>query len=145
MQLRFAWLLGSADFGACDPNWYNSQTARQQQAPASAEQVFRRATENDDTARRAVERAAYYLGLGCANLINLFAPDVIVLGGGVMKSGSLLLRRIRETVDMGCRFVPFDSNNLVLAALGDDVNLIGAARVWYHRFNQQRESCSVRI
>jgi hypothetical protein len=30
--------------------------------------------------------------------------------------------------------VPFDKTELTLASLGEDANLIGAARVWYHRF-----------
>jgi len=85
---------------------------------------------------RAVEREAYYLGLGVANLINLFVPDVIVLGGSVMKSAALFLDGIRKVIRQGCRFVPYEKTELALASLGADANLIGAARVWHHRFKQ---------
>ena len=85
---------------------------------------------------RAVEREAYYLGLGVANLINLFVPDVIVLGGSVMKSAALFLDGIRKVIHQGCRFVPYEQTELALASLGEDANLIGAARVWHHRFRQ---------
>ena len=85
---------------------------------------------------RAVGREAYYLGLGVANLINLFVPDVIVLGGSVMKSAPLFLGDIRKVIRQGCRFVPYERTELALASLGEHANLIGAARVWHHRFRQ---------
>ena len=77
---------------------------------------------------------AMYLGLGLANLINLFTPDAIVLGGSIMKNANLFLPGIRETIRQGCRFVPFEKTELLLASLGEDANLIGAAMVWHHRF-----------
>lgn len=92
------------------------------------------AQEGDELARRAAEREAYYLGLGIANLINLFTPDIIVLGGSVMKSALLFLEGIRELITRGCRFVPYEKTELALASLGEDANLIGAARVWHYRF-----------
>jgi predicted NBD/HSP70 family sugar kinase len=92
------------------------------------------AREGDVTALHAVETEAYYLGLGLANLINLFTPDAIVLSGSVMKSADLFLDRIRTLIRSGCRFVPAEKTQLMLASLGDDTNLIGAARVWHYRF-----------
>ena len=92
------------------------------------------AIEGDGLARRAVERETYYLGLGLANLVTLFTPDSIVLGGSVMKSANLFLDGIRKIIRESCRFVPFEKTELALASLGEDTNLIGAARVWYHRF-----------
>jgi glucokinase len=69
-----------------------------------------------------------------ANLINLFVPDMIVFGGSVMKSADLFLEGIRKTIGQGCRFVPFENTELAMASLGESANLIGAARVWHHRF-----------
>jgi hypothetical protein len=59
-----------------------------------------------------------------------------VLGGSVMKSAVLFFDGIRKVIRKGCRFVPFEKTQLALASLGDDVNLIGAARAWHHRFRQ---------
>src|SRR5450631_446860 len=114
----------------------------QNQAPANdsyrtAEQICQMARNGDELAHRAVEREAYYLGLGIANLINLFAPDRIVLGGSVMRSALLFLEGIRRLVTRGCRFVPYQKTELALASLGEDANLIGAARVWHHRFGHE--------
>jgi glucokinase len=104
---------------------------------ATAQKICQLALEGDDLARRAVEREADYLGLGFANLINLFTPDMIVLGGSVMKSATLFLEGIRKTISRGCRFVPYEKTELALASLGEDANLIGAARVWHHRFGHE--------
>ena len=87
-------------------------------------------------ARKAVEHEAYYIGLGLANLITLFTPEIILLSGSVMKSAALFLDGIRAVIRSGCRFVPAEKTELMLASLGEDTNLIGAARVWHYRFSQ---------
>ena len=101
----------------------------------TAKRICELAQQGDELAQQAVEHEGYYLGLGLANLISLFAPDAIVLSGSVMKSASLFMDRIREVIRSGCRFVPADKTELTLASLGDDTNLIGAARVWHYRFS----------
>jgi glucokinase len=90
------------------------------------------ARKGDALAQRAVERETYYLGLGLANLIGLFVPEMIVLGGSVMKS--VRLEDLRAVIARGCRFVPWEKTELAMASLGEDANLIGAARVWHYRF-----------
>ena len=100
----------------------------------TAKRICELARQGDAIAVEAVEHEAFYLGLGLANLINLFTPDAIVLSGSVMKSASLFLHRIRAVISTGCRFVPAEKTHLTLASLGEDANLIGAARVWHYRF-----------
>ena len=119
----------------------NAPSAQRYPADLTAKQVCQLSQQGDELAVRAVEHEAYYLGLGLANLVNLFVPDVIVLGGSVMKSAALFLDGIRKTIRQGCRFVPFEKTELALASLGEDANLIGAARVWHHRFKDQ--ACSI--
>jgi len=116
--------------------WFKSQAASGSYAgeDITGKRICELAVEGSELALRAVKREAYYLGLGLANLVNLFAPDTIVLGGSVMRSYFLFFDGIRQTMRLGCRFVPLEKVELVLASLGDDANLIGAARVWYHRF-----------
>ena len=100
----------------------------------SAKRICELAIAGDDLAKRAVDREAYYLGLGLANLVTMFCPDAIVLGGSVMKSAPLFLKQIKDVIRRSCSLVPFDKTELTLASLGENANLIGAARVWYHRF-----------
>jgi glucokinase len=103
----------------------------------TAKRICELAQEGDELAGQAVAREGHYLGLGLANLVTLFAPDAIVLGGSVMKSAVLFLEEIRKTICRCCRFVPYDKTDLTLASLGEDANLIGAARVWHHRFDRK--------
>lgn len=116
--------------------WMNEQAAPEylHGRDLSAKQICELAVAGDDFAKRAVDREGYYLGLGLANLVTMFCPDAIVLGGSVMKSASLFLGRIQDVIRRSCSLVPFDKTELTLASLGENANLIGAARVWYHRF-----------
>ncbi|MGA8151924.1 MAG: ROK family protein [Terriglobales bacterium] len=117
-------------------NWLISQIppTDPQRSNLTAKQICEWAREGDELARKATDREAYYLGLGMANLVTLFAPDAIVLGGSVMKSADLFLDGIRKVIAQSCRYVPYERTELTLASLGEDTNLIGAARVWHHRF-----------
>jgi len=118
-----------------------------EQAPANhsyrtAKTICRLALAGDELACKIVDRESYYLGLGIANLINLFAPDRIVLGGSVMQSSQLFLDSIRKQIARGCRFVPHEKTELALASLGKDANLIGAASVWHNRFGNALQPTS---
>jgi glucokinase len=121
--------------------WLHNALAREgrNRDGLNGKDVCEMARAGDALAMLAVERETRYLGLGLANLVNLFVPDVIVLGGSVMKSAVLFLEGIRETIVRNCRFVPFEKTEIALASLGEDSNLIGAARVWQHRFGKHSD------
>lgn len=111
-----------------------------QQAPGGAfspdistEEVCANAREGDEWCLRAVDRGAFYLGVGIANLINMFAPEVVVLSGGVMKSADLFLNKIRTTIREQCRLVRFEPTAVSLSSLGPDFGIIGAAETWRYR------------
>jgi glucokinase len=121
--------------GPAMATWYKTQApANPESASITAKQICELARQGDALAMKVIERESLYLALGLANLLNLFAPEAIVLSGSVMKSADLLLDRIRSVILSGCRFVPADKTEIALASLGDDANLIGAARVWHYRF-----------
>jgi glucokinase len=106
----------------------------------SAKRICELARVGDQHALRAVQREARYLASGLANLVTLYVPDAIVLGGSVMKSSDLFLDTIHKTIAASCHFVPYQRSEIALASLGEDANLIGAARVWYHKFAPTGES-----
>lgn len=125
--------------------WIRTNAAASAQCSnLSAEVICERARKGDEWAWRSVEREAYYLAIGLANIVTLFAPNAIVLGGSVMKSADLFLDRIHQVVRQNCGLVPFERVQISLAALGPDVGLIGAAQVWHHHFEsgEARDSCS---
>jgi glucokinase len=99
-----------------------------------AERICQLAREGDELACRAVDREGYFIGLGLANLITIFTPDAIALGGGVMKSADLLMDRARQVVRSICTQVPAEKTRIALASLGRDTGLAGAARAWIERY-----------
>lgn len=64
----------------------------------TAEMVAAAAKQGDVIAWEVFDRAMEYLGLGIASLINLFTPEVVVIGGGVAQAGDILFDRVRKTV-----------------------------------------------
>ena len=112
--------------------WVREQSPREN---LTAAQICEKARAGDALAMRAVEREGHYLGLGLANLVTLFAPSVIALGGGVMKSADLILDRAHDVIRRICTQVPQEKTELRLASLGADTGLIGAARAYLHRYD----------
>jgi len=101
----------------------------------TAKKICQLAQQGDGLSGEAVDREACYLGIGLANLVTIFSPDVIVLGGSVMDSAHLFLDKIKATIATSCGYVPYEKTEVRLASRGPDAALLGAAQVWYHRFN----------
>jgi glucokinase len=119
--------------------WMESQPERSDHGALTAKRICELAYAGDKLALRAIARETFYLGIGLANLVNLFTPDAVILSGSVMKSASLFLDGIRKVMRQGCRFVPLEKAEVKLASLGEDANLIGAARAWHARFALDRK------
>jgi glucokinase len=84
------------------------------------------ALAGDGTAREVVAVIGRRLGVAFANLANIFDPDVIVVGGGVLAAGELLLEPARE--EMRSRALPpMNGTRVTGAELGEDAGMIGAA------------------
>nr|WP_269474492.1 ROK family protein [Phytohabitans flavus] len=84
--------------------------------------------ERTDSAARVLEETAGYLGAGIANLINLFNPERIVLGGWAgLALGGVLLPRIREVAAAHALRHPYGQASIELCRLGPDAVSVGAA------------------
>jgi glucokinase-like ROK family protein len=89
----------------------------------------------DKHARSALTRTARYLGVGVANLINLFNPQLIVLGGGVgMQIGPLILPELRTVVERYALQEPLSATRIDLCQLGQDAVTQGAATLALDHF-----------
>jgi glucokinase len=117
--------------GPAMARWYYTQFVA---AELDARQICEAARGGHLLAQKAVAREAHYLGLGLANLITLYTPDRISLGGGVMHSWDLFEPAVREIIQTNCGLVPFARTQIAFASLGPDVNLLGAAQAWFHRY-----------
>jgi glucokinase len=84
---------------------------------------------------REVQRAARFLGLGLASLINVFGPEIVVIGGGVTEAlGAPYLDLVRVAAREQILFDPAGRIRIEPAALGDDAGILGAALMARERF-----------
>lgn len=118
--------------GTAMSQWLFDQSAGFHRMTAAA--ICGRAAQGDDLALQTVRREGYYLGLGLANLVTLFAPEVIALGGGVMKSSYLFIENALQVVRQLCTQVPAEKTSIVLSTLGSEAGLSGAAQAWRRRY-----------
>jgi len=89
--------------------------------------LTRLALDGDAGAGALVERAGEYLGAGLVTLVNIFDPELVVVGGGAAAAGELLLAPARRV--LAARALPpaRDRVRVVPAALGADAGFVGAA------------------
>lgn len=93
----------------------------------TAKEVSIAAQQGDTLAKKVVLEAATYLGIGMANVVNIFNPDMIIIGGSVSKTGELLFGPVRQQVLKRAFRLPAQAVSIVPSKLGDDAGLIGAA------------------
>ncbi len=96
----------------------------------SGRTAFLAAKDGDSAAQSVVDTYVKYLAIGIANMINIFQPEILVVGGGVANEGENLLAPVRELVAKeayggGSDDVP--ATKIVKAYLGNDAGIIGAA------------------
>ena len=96
-------------------------------ADLDAERIFNAAKEGDALALRVFRETGTYLGMACANIINLLNVDMIVIGGGVMASGSILLDSAIEEARRRAFADSFRACRITPAQLGPQAGVIGAA------------------
>jgi glucokinase len=93
----------------------------------SADKVYRAAVEGDELAIHVFRNVGLYLGVAMANLVNIFNPEMIVVGGGVAAAWELFAQHAREEVARRAFRVPAQRCKIVRAECGDDAGLLGAA------------------
>lgn len=89
--------------------------------------VFQAAKQRDKLANELISRLGYYLGVGLANLVNIFNPELILIGGGVSKMGDLLLEPAKKVVKERAFATPANAVQIKPALLGDDSSILGSA------------------
>ena len=93
----------------------------------TAREVNQAAQAGDPVAIELFRQAGFYVGVGIVNLLHLFNPSLIIIGGSVTKAGDLLFEPIRATVrERAMASCYWESTPIVPATLGDDVALLGA-------------------
>ncbi len=106
----------------------------------TAELVAKAAAECDPFAAGVWSQAMYHLGIGVANVVNVLNPRLVILGGGVTRAGDMLFAPVREVVSERAMEALAADVEIVPAANGDLVGLMGAFAVAMEGTGTQRLS-----
>jgi glucokinase len=87
-------------------------------------------------ARDVLEHIGFHLGVGIADLVNVFNPEIVVVGGGFAEAGELLLGPARKVVAERSLVPSRDVVKIVPAELGPEAGLVGAALVAFDALDE---------
>lgn len=93
----------------------------------TAKIVFDAYRENDELTHKVIQRFKSYLAIGIAGIINALDPDIIAIGGGVSRAGDIILDGLADQVRQHILYKEEQFAEIVIATLGNDVGIIGAA------------------
>lgn len=116
----------AADLASRHPNSRLAAMRRDGHALSAAD-LFAAADRGDDVSRRAVDEAVHYLAVGLNNLIELFDPAAVAIGGGISSIGDSLFDRLRQAIRAQRPRSPDVATRIIPAILGEDAGIIGAA------------------
>ena len=88
--------------------------------------IYQAARQNDQLALKIVDEAITNLALGISNAVNIFDPQMIVIGGGITNEGKMFFDPLKKYVSEFSMFKQSFSIPIVPAKLGDDAGLKGA-------------------
>lgn len=100
--------------------------------------VAQAAREYDETAREVLRRAGRALGVGLSNVVNLFDPEVIVLGGSAVLAGEPFLGPARDQLHKMTTAQRRRPMRVDVTALGGDAGLLGAAALAFDALDEGR-------
>lgn len=93
----------------------------------TAEIVVEAARRGDKLAFNIMEKTGEYLGIGIADMINIFNPGLIVVGAGVSQAGNILLEPLKRTVKARALQLSSSMVDIKVSQLGDNAGALGAA------------------
>ncbi len=91
------------------------------------ETIGRAAKQGDTVAREVFSEVGYYIGIGIANILALFDPEIVVISGGIARAGRVLFDPVRKTTRKIALGAGHRHYKIVAAKLGDDAGILGAA------------------
>ncbi len=98
-----------------------------QRLPTSSEEVCLAARQGDHLCLQALRETGYYLGIGVANLVNIFNPELVIVGGAQVLEEDTVWQAMEEAVAARALREPAQACRVVRPALGNNGYAIGAA------------------
>jgi glucokinase-like ROK family protein len=114
-----------------------SESADRDVRSITADAVIEAALSGDRLAIEVLEEAATAIGIALANVVNLFNPDAIILGGPTSRAGQLLVNRIEREIRGRALTVPGRHVSVALSRLGVEAAAIGGAILVLRQASQQ--------
>jgi len=110
----------------CDGNFYR----------ITPEHVYQAALDGDNLARDVFREAGQYLGIGIANLINIFNVEAVIIGGGLIGAWDLFIDEVIKEVKRTA-FDPLIENvKIIKSALIKDAGAVGAAGLLFRKLSE---------
>ena len=139
-EVRKASQRGELESLAAGPGIAEAARRRLQQAETSslsqcaasnitAEEVASAARQGDRLALDIFHRMGRLLGVGIANMVSLFDPEIVILGGGISGAADLYFESLRDAMLERAQPLAARQVKLVVSKLGERVNLLGCARL----------------
>ncbi len=97
----------------------------------TAQGIYEAAVGGDELATEIVVQTGKYLGIGVANLLSCFNPDMVIFTGGMTRMGEWLLSIIREEASGRTYSAIYEAARIEFGQLGDKAGVIGATGIWY--------------
>jgi glucokinase len=114
------------------------RVARELYGPgADAHELVRRAEAGEGKAVEAMAKIGRYLGAGLATFVNIFEPELIVIGGGFGEASELLLGPAREVLARDGLVPGSETVKIVEAQLGADAGVIGAGMIAFEALDSE--------
>lgn len=104
----------------------------------SAKTIFLAAQQGDRLANDLISRTGYYVGVGLVNLVNIFNPELILIGGGLSQMGQLLLDPALRVVEERAFELPARAVRIEIAGLGADAGVLGAVALFLQEKSKER-------
>lgn len=116
-----------------------SSLSRLHPSQITARDVAAAALEHDPLAVDIFARAGKFLGFAVANLVSLFDPEVVILGGGMAEAADLYLESLKQAMFERAQPLSARLVKIKVSRLGPKANLLGCARLaWGHRLQTVR-------
>jgi len=109
-------------------------------ASVNAYEVAEAARRGDALSIEVYLEAGRLLGCGVANLVSLFDPEVVVIGGGLARASDLFLDALRKSMKQYTQPIAAKQVRVLISQLGSDANLLGAARLAWDISGKRRHS-----
>ena len=88
----------------------------------------------DKVAKDVVKTYLGYLAEGVVNIVNIFQPEIVCIGGGISHEGEKILMPIKKMIrDKSFARFGKEQSKVCLATLGNDAGIIGTALLWKNK------------